>query len=378
MMKKASITLFVLAVVLLAGSPIFGQELEFGDLDKSSLDMAHYPARAAFNNYLDEKEDLKIKVMYSRPKKNERTIFGGLVPYGQVWRLGANEGTEVTFYAPAEIGGVTVRPGTYTMRAHIHPNHWDVILSTQRHVAGAANMDASQEFVRATAKVSQAAKSQESFGMGFQRVDDERCNLVMAWDQTVATLPISFNPPTMRGDDASPLDMVQYPSSSRFQNFLKEEELAANVPQVRVVYSRPQKKGRKIFGELLKYGETWRLGANETTEITFFNDVTVGGKEIKKGTYGLFATVHEDSWDFIIHKNLPSWGSANHDESTNVVTVSAPTMATPKMLEALSITFQKAGDHEVHMVAGWDNVMAKLPIMLGEDEVYAAPSGDGH
>lgn len=377
-MKKASITLFVFSIAFFAGNAIFAQDLEFGDLDKSSLDMAHYPAQAVFNNYLDEKQDLKIKVMYSRPKKNERTIFGSLVPYGKVWRLGANEGTEITFYTSAEIGGVTVNPGTYTMRAQINPNHWDVILSTERHVAGSDGMDADQEFVRATASVSQVAKSQESFGIGFQRVDDEGCNMVMAWDQTVATLPISFNPPTMRGDDNSPMDMVQYPSGSRFQNFLKEEELAANVPQVRVVYSRPQKKGRKIFGELLKYGETWRLGANETTEITFFNDVTVGGTEIKKGTYGLFAKVNEGTWDFIMHKNLPSWGSANHDESTNVATISAPVMATPKMLEALSITFHKVSDKEVHMVAGWDNVMAKLPIMLSEDDTYAAPRGNGN
>ena len=377
-MKNLTFTLCFLGCALLALNPVDGQDLEFADLDVSSLDMAHYPPRAAFNNYLDEKEDLQIKVLYSRPKKKEREIFGGLVPYGKVWRLGANEGTEITFYSAAMIGGVTVNPGTYTIRAMINPNHWDVVLSTQRHVAGVANMDSDQEFVHATAEVSQVAKSNESFTIGFQRVDDESCNMVFAWDQTVATLPISFNPPAMRGDDASPLDMVQYPSSSRFQNFLKEEDLAANVPQVRVVYSRPQKKGRKIFGDLVKYGETWRLGANETTEITFFDDVTVGDKEIKKGTYGLFAKVNEDSWEYIIHKNLPSWGAANHDESTNVASFTAKVEAAPKTMESLSMTFHKANDGEVHLVTCWDNVMTKLPIMVGEQETYAAPRGEGN
>ena len=70
---------------------------------------------------------------------------------------------------------------------------------------------------------------------------------------------------------------------------MKKEELEANVPKVRVTYARPQKKGRKIFGELLKYGERWRLGANETTEITFFNDVTINGTKVRKGKYGIFA-----------------------------------------------------------------------------------------
>ncbi len=367
-------------VVLLIWTPGNSQEqeLEFPDLDKSSLDMAHYPPRAAFNNYLDEKEDLKVKVLYSRPKKNERHIFGGLVPYGQTWRLGANEGTEITFYAPAEIGGVGVNPGTYTMRASIHPNHWDIVLSKQRHVAGAANMDAAQEFVHARADVSQVAESMESFTVGFQRVDKEGCNMVMAWDQTVATLPISFNPVMMRGDDASPLDLAQYPSMSRFQNFLEEDQVEANQPKVRVVYSRPQKKGRKIFGELVKYGEPWRIGANETTEITFFEDVSIAGTDIKKGTYGMFCTVHEDKWDIVIHSNLPSWGPVNHDDETNVASISVPVEAAPKTMEALSMTFHKVNDNEVHLVTAWDNVMTKLPISIAQEDTYAAPRGNGN
>ncbi len=378
-MKNLTIVFGLFALAFLVSDPVMAQDLEFPELDKSSLDMAHYPPQAAFNNYLDEKQDLKVKVLYSRPKKNDRAIFGGLVPYGQVWRLGANEGTEVTFYSGVEIGGVSLRPGTYTVRAQVNPNHWNVIFSEERHVAGAANMDPTKEVVHATAKVSHVAKGNESFTIGFQKVDEDHCNLLMAWDHTVATLPISFNPVTMRGDDASPLDLVQYPSGSRFQNFLKEEEKAANVPKVRVVYSRPQKKGRKIFGELVKYGETWRLGANETTEITFFEDVVIGGKDVKKGTYGLFAKVDKDTWEYVVHKNLPSWGSANHDESSNVASITVPVETAPKTLEALSMTFHKAGDDEVHLVTAWDQVMTKLPIMLAkEEDVYAAPKGDGN
>ncbi|MEL6717709.1 MAG: DUF2911 domain-containing protein, partial [Bacteroidota bacterium] len=122
------------------------QELKFPGLDKSPLDAAHYPARAAYNNYLDEKEDLMIKVVYSRPKKNERVIFGELVPHGAEWRFGANEATEITFYQPVEIGGKMLR-GTYTMFAETYPSQWVIKFSTERNIGGTRNRDKSQDVV---------------------------------------------------------------------------------------------------------------------------------------------------------------------------------------------------------------------------------------
>ncbi len=74
--------------------------------------------------------------------------------------------------------------------------------------------------------------------------------------------------------DVSPLDVAL------FRN-------PANEPVARVLYSRPQTRDREIFGKLVPYGEVWRTGANEATEITLFTDMTVGGKTIKKGTYTL-------------------------------------------------------------------------------------------
>jgi len=104
---KLSILPFVL---LLIASTAVAQELEWTGLDKSPMDMATYPSSAAFANYLDAEDpdrSPKIKVLYSRPYKNDRAIFGGgeedLVPYGKDWRLGANEGTEMVLYQ--NVGG---------------------------------------------------------------------------------------------------------------------------------------------------------------------------------------------------------------------------------------------------------------------------------
>ncbi len=365
-MKLNTIVINVLFVLMLPLT-IMAQDIEFPDLDKSPMDASHYPARSAYSNYLDADDPdrtAKIKVRYGRPYKKGRVIFGELQKFGEEWRVGANEATEVQFFDAVEIAGVTVPRGIYTMFAELQQDHWIVKLSKERHVAGTAGRDTEQDILAAKVMTSTLPEVREQLTIGFQKVDAGNVNMLIEWDQTRATLPINLNAPSMAGEDKSPMDLVQFPTRSRFQNFLKLEEKADNQPKMRVIYSRPQMNGRTIFGDLLKYGEMWRVGANQTTAISFFEDVAIGGKDIKKGTYGLFAKVNEGSWDFIIHKNPQSWGPANHDEADNIVTVTAKTAATPKTLEALSIVFDDKGNGQVDMVVGWENTMARLPITI--------------
>ena len=133
---------------------------------------------------------------------------------------------------------------------------------------------------------------------------------------------------------------------------------------MRVVYSRPQKNDRIIFGELIKYGEPWRLGANETTTITFYEDVMVGGTEVKKGTYGLMAIVGQEEWEFVIHKNVVSWGTANHNDADNLASVKASVTAHSETMEALTMAFEKQDEKNIHLVVAWDKTMVRLPITL--------------
>ncbi len=342
------------------------QELKFPELDKSPMDAVHYPREAAFRNYMDAEErlDPKVKVLYCRPSKQGRPIFGSLVPYGKDWRLGANEATEITFYEPVDINGTVLNRGTYTMFAEVHPDFWVIKISTQRFIAGSDNRDITKDIAAVSIPTTHVPAERELFTIGFQEVDDRHCHMVFEWDHTRATLPISFQPVLMAGADASPLDLVQYPNDSRFHNYLKPEELEANAPKIRVVYGRPQKKGRKIFGEVVKFGEPWRMGANETTEITFFDKVSIGGKTLTPGTYGIMAVVEEGEWEFIIHTNLPSWGTHQHDETTNLVRVKAPVQKTPSDVEVLSILLEKKSDDQVDMIVAWDKSMARLPIVL--------------
>ena len=180
MRLKQALLLLCLAIFTVAD--VAAQELKFNDLDKSPMDAAHYPRRAAFKNYLSEDDPdrtQKIKVLYCRPNKNERAIFGGLVPYGQTWRLGANEATEVTFFAPVEIGGSYVAPGTYIMNADIFQNQWVVRVSTERFVAGTSDLDPSKIIATAAAPVSAISKTREAFTIGFQK--RPKCTLSAKW-----------------------------------------------------------------------------------------------------------------------------------------------------------------------------------------------------
>jgi hypothetical protein len=284
-MEFKSRLLMVFGVLLMAFSAQ-AQDLKFPSMNASPMDAVHYPRQSAYLNYMDEdmRAELqpKIKVLYSRPQKKGREIFGGLVPFGKEWRLGANEATEVRFYQSVEIGGKMVPAGTYTMFADVHPNHWTIKVSKERFIAGNENRDMTQDVAHVDIPVSNVADIAEAFTIGFQRVDDEVVNMVFMWDRTKAVLPISFNPVFADGElNASPMDLAAYPANSRIRNYVEEGEFEASAPKIRVIYSRPQKKGRKIFGELLKFGELWRVGANETTQVTFFQDVVIGGTEVK-------------------------------------------------------------------------------------------------
>ena len=342
------------------------EESKFPKLDKSPMDAAHYPRSSAWANYMDEddKLDRQIKVLYCRPMKKGRVIFGDLVPYGKEWRLGANEATEVTYYQAVEIGGTFVNRGTYTMFADVNEKEWTIKISTQRFIAGTKDRDKSKDIATAKIKVQKVPNSREEFTIGFQEINDGLVHMVFAWDKTQAALPINLNPLFMAEADKSPMDLAQYPDDSRFHNYLKPEELEANKAKVRVVYSRPKRNDRVIFGELLKYGEVWRLGANETTEITFFEAVNIGGKDIRPGTYGIIATPTKDNWEVVIHTDIPTWGTYGYDEEKKVASINVPAQKTGEMVENLSIFFDKKSDKEVHLIIAWEETMVAVPVMF--------------
>lgn len=157
--------------------------------------------------------------------------------------------------------------------------------------------------------------------------------------------------------DKSPMDMSYYPAN---YPVLKINDKITEPLAARVVYSRPQKAGRTIFGGLVKYGEVWRMGANEATEIEFFKNVRFGGKKINKGRYTLYAIVNETSWTIIINKETDTWGSFKYDAKKDVIRKEVPVMKTETVLESLAMAFEKTATG-FNLVIAWDNVKASVP-----------------
>jgi hypothetical protein len=105
--------------------------------------------------------------------------------------------------------------------------------------------------------------------------------------------------------DVSPMDMSYYPAD---YPKLKMAKAISTLPMARVVYSRPHLQGRILFHDLLKYGEAWRLGANESTELDLYVDAVIQDKKIKAGRYVLYCIPEADKWDIVINSNIDSWG----------------------------------------------------------------------
>ncbi len=160
--------------------------------------------------------------------------------------------------------------------------------------------------------------------------------------------------------DKSPMDASYYPVN---YPILKIQDKATEPLLARVIYSRPQKNGRVVFGELVEFGKIWRMGANEATEIEFFKDVKLGGKKVKKGRYTIYALVNQDKWTVIFNSDNDIWGAFKYDPKKDVARVDVPIQRNTENLEALSIQFEKQNGGFA-MVVGWDDIMIRLPITL--------------
>lgn len=172
----------------------------------------------------------------------------------------------------------------------------------------------------------------------------------------MVTLVANAQEPKFAPVDASPADMVYFPLNAAK---VKDD----STPAMRLIYSRPSRKGRDIFGVLEQFGKVWRLGANESTEIKFYKRVSIGGKSIKAGSYSLFAIPNPGKWTLIINKQTDRWGAFTYDQSKDVVRVDVPVKRVEKPIETFSITFT-AEPEGANMVFAWDRVLVELPIKI--------------
>lgn len=179
MKKLIPISIFVFGLLLISKSELMAQE---------ALEPRPSPMYIATVKY----ENTYVKVTYCRPHKRGRDIFGAeLVPYGKVWRTGANEATEITFTEDVKINGERVEAGTYTMFTIPEKDKWTIILNTALGQWGAYDYDPEKDLMRFDAEVGTTDVTYEPFTIEFQ-LEGSKADLVMMWGNTKAWFPIEF------------------------------------------------------------------------------------------------------------------------------------------------------------------------------------------
>jgi hypothetical protein len=157
--------------------------------------------------------------------------------------------------------------------------------------------------------------------------------------------------------DKSPLDMCYYPN-----NFpvLKIQNKATEPLTARIIYSRPQKNGRQVYGELVEYGKVWRLGANEATELELYKDAKVGTAKVKKGRYTVYAIPYPDKWIIILNKETDIWGAFQYDEKKDILRTDIPVEKQWEPVEIFSMAFEKINGG-ANLIITWDDIKASVP-----------------
>jgi Protein of unknown function (DUF2911) len=133
---------------------------------------------------------------------------------------------------------------------------------------------------------------------------------------------------------------------------------------IKTDYSSPRMKGRKIYGELVPFGEVWRAGANEATTFVSEADLSVGGKDVPAGRYTIFAVPNPDKWTLIINKTTGEWGIPYKPEyqAAEVARIDMNVSPLPSPLEDFTISYAPS-DRGCTLQLDWETTRASVDIV---------------
>ncbi len=161
-------------------------------------------------------------------------------------------------------------------------------------------------------------------------------------------------------------------------------EQTVGLTDVAIEYSRPSMKGRTIYGDLVPYGTMWRTGANASTKVSFSEDVTVGGQELKKGDYALYTIPGEAEWTIVFHKNLDHWGVGGdkYNEEEDAVRFTVEPSKIGHSVETFTIGVNDLKADGANIDLTWANTKVTIPLAVGTtksvmaaiDKVMAGPA----
>jgi hypothetical protein len=162
---------------------------------------------------------------------------------------------------------------------------------------------------------------------------------------------------------------IETPAPSPFSKV----EQKVGLTDVTLEYSRPSMRGREVFGNLVPYGKMWRTGANKNTIITFSDAVTIDGQSLEAGSYAIFVTPNEKSWDIAFYSDTENWGTPREwDDAKVAAKTSVNTVSVPMKVETFTITFDNLTTNSAELGFIWENTMANITFEVPTGEKVSA------
>lgn len=150
------------------------------------------------------------------------------------------------------------------------------------------------------------------------------------------------------------------PSSTISQEF--------STSKIEITYSRPSMRGRKVFGDLVPFGSVWRTGANAATKITFAEDVQIGGRTIKPGTYSLYTVPGATEFEVIINSATGSWIPGGFPKSEDVVRLMVPAKTLDRDVETFTLQFSNITYSSCTIDIMWERTMVSVPVLVSNQD----------
>lgn len=147
--------------------------------------------------------------------------------------------------------------------------------------------------------------------------------------------------------------------------YLKQDFSTSNIE---ITYSRPNVRGRKIFGDLIPFGQVWRTGANSATKISFGEDVALAGMNLKAGTYALYTVPGEKSWKIIINKGVSNWGVSGFDDKDDVIQFEVPVQKLAEGVSSFTIAVDNILGNACDLVLSWENTKITIPVVADNNK----------
>lgn len=141
---------------------------------------------------------------------------------------------------------------------------------------------------------------------------------------------------------------------------------------VTVDFSRPSTKGRKIFGELVPFGQVWRTGANGATILNFSTEVSISGTKVPAGSYALYSIPGKSSWTMILSKNTKLWGAIGYEAKDDLLRFEASPAKTSRMYDSFEISFNKLTDNSADLSIKWEQTRVDFTILTDVDPIVMA------